>query len=73
MNLKATSMESQLIPLRNQLKLAEAEVDHLREMNKILMESEENYRVKMQEAVDTLFEKSEMFNGAEGNLAKKDA
>lgn len=42
-------------------------------MNKILSESEEQYRKKMQEALDTLYEKSEMFNGAEDVLAKKDA
>lgn len=41
-------------------------------MNQILTETGEHYRVKMQEALDTLYEKSEMFNGAEGNLARKD-
>ena len=36
MNLKATSMETQLKPLENQLKLAEKEILHMRQVNKLL-------------------------------------
>ena len=65
-------METQLKPLENQLKLAESEITHLRDMNKLLQVSEERYKNKATDALSILHEKAEMFNGAEDVLAKKD-
>lgn len=67
-NLKATSAESQIVPLFSQIKLLESEVEGLRDLNKLLVKNEAEMRTKMTEAVTELQDKVEMFNGAEDSI-----
>ena len=70
MTLKATAFESQVLPLRNQVKLLQGEVKGLKESNGLLEDTEAQMRVKMTEALDELHEKAGMFMGAEDAIAK---
>ena len=69
-NLKASSYQSQVEPLNNQIALLTSETKHLKEMNELLMKNEKDMRAKMNEALDELHENQEMFNGADFNLKK---
>lgn len=70
--LKATSLESLVKPLNDQVAMLTREVAHLKEMHAEVVEKELTSRSKLKEAVDELHEKAEMFLGAEDSLARKD-
>ena len=71
-NLKATSAESQLVPLRNQIKLLEKELDGARETSKLYEENGDKARTKMNEALSELTEKASAFQNVDATLAQKD-